>query len=88
MSIYLFKFGYVPSPCNLFQSLSLTLRSHDQFQTSHWSTPLPPLAETPLAAAAEKTKIGATIRIGREILCLPYAGFLHESVRGVSSLYI
>ena len=26
----------------------------------------------------KKTTIGATIRIGREILCLPYAGFLTQ----------
>ena len=27
-------------------------------------------------AEAQKKIIGATIRIGQEILCLPYAGFL------------
>ena len=26
--------------CSFFQGLSLALRSHDQFQASHWSTPL------------------------------------------------
>ena len=34
-------FWYVPSQCNLFQGLSSALRSHDQFQASHWSS-LPP----------------------------------------------
>ena len=26
--------------------------------------------------------IGATIRIGREMLCLPYAGFFHQEIAG------
>ena len=29
---------YVPFQCQLFQGLSLALRSHDQFETPHWST--------------------------------------------------
>ena len=33
---------YVPSPCNLFQGLSLALRSHDHFKAFNWSTPPPP----------------------------------------------
>ena len=39
---------YISSKCSLFQSLSLALRSHDQFQASHWTTlltpPSPPLS--------------------------------------------
>ena len=38
ISIYL----YVPFQCKFFLGLSLALRSHDQFQASHWSTLLPP----------------------------------------------
>ena len=33
------------------------------------------MLSAPLSTPAEKN-IGATIRIGREIWCLPYAGFL------------
>ena len=32
--------------------------------------------------------IGATIRIGREMLCLPYAGFLDATLFSVESLDI
>ena len=42
MSMYVCIYLYVPFPCNFFQGLSLALRSHDQFNTFHWSTPLPP----------------------------------------------
>ena len=72
--------------------------SHDQFEASHWSTPLggggggedfAAAAETkrvggqknaisPFGNASEKN-ICATIRIGQEILCLPYAGFFFLS---------
>ena len=40
MSVYLFIYVYVPVPCN-FLGLSLALKSHDQFQASHWSSLLP-----------------------------------------------
>ena len=39
--MYEFIYIYVPSQRNLFQGLSLALRSHDQFKVSHWSTLLP-----------------------------------------------
>jgi hypothetical protein len=32
--------------------------------------------------------IGAPIRIGREMLCLPYAGFLFFMYRGLSGLLL
>ena len=46
----------------------MALRSHDQFQASHWSTP---------PQNAYLIFSGASIRIGPEIGCLPYGGFLN-----------
>ena len=40
-NVHVFMYIYVPSPCNLFQGLSLAVRLHDQFKASHRSTPTP-----------------------------------------------
>ena len=61
----------------------MTFRSHDQFKVSHFFFFLlkSPLVAT--AAMADKKNAykylggGATIRIGREMLCLPYAEFFY-----------
>ena len=80
---------YVPFPCNLFCGLSLALRSHDQFQASIGQPSFPPppfspdykkklyLAKRPFGGGkgGRKKVIGATLRIGQEILCLTYAVF-------------
>ena len=71
-----------------FLGLSLVLRSHDQFQASHWSSP--PLLPAPVNFVWPLKKYlyiyilnkfffpswqGYTNCIGQEIQCLPYAGF-------------
>ena len=56
----------------VFLGLLLALISHDQFQASHWSS-LPP---SPLQLSIFiPFGIGASIRIGQDIQCLPNAGF-------------
>ena len=39
--------GFCAIKCSCFLGLSLALRSHDQFQDSHWSSPLPPPKHPP-----------------------------------------
>ena len=57
----------VPFKC-IFLGLPLTLRSHDQFQPVFFNLNF-------FLANSHNGGGSATVRIGREILCLPYAGF-------------
>ena len=76
---------YVPFLFDFFQGLSLALRSHDQFKASHQNgggrggTNKQNIFFL-RRRQKQKKSIGVTIRIGREILCLSYAGFFNDSI--------
>ena len=59
-----------PPPLLIFLGLLLALISHDHCQASHW------IIYIYIYYQKIVEGIGATIRIGRETWCLPYAGFL------------
>ena len=64
----------------IFVCLSLALRSHDHLQASVGPSNQKKFGPRPKKKTSfkprKKNGIGAFIRIGREIQCLPYAGFL------------
>ena len=61
--------------CSFFRGLSSAFRSHDQIPLVNPISPPDRKITQPLKKTHKKYGSGATIRIGQESWCVPYAGF-------------